>query len=292
MFPARFLLTRPGPDPQTGEQPTWADTTVLGWAGMRGVVTLAAAFVIPPEFPQRDLLVLIALVVTAGTLFLQGLTLPWLVRRLRLLGPDAREDALARAALFQQAGAAGRAWLDEHTGEEDAHGTLESVRRRAEQRDFAAWERVGTSNPEAETPSESYARLRRLMLQAERERVLEVRSSGRVPHEIVEDVLVALDVEESMLDDHSEQHASQAAARETHARSSTTSANLCEPLVNAGADAGGEPGSPQDPVCEECVLEGTTWVHCAGACPAGMWGAVTPPLAGTAPPTSSRPRIR
>ncbi|MGI8901796.1 MAG: Na+/H+ antiporter, partial [Nocardioides sp.] len=184
VFPARFLLIRPGPDPQTGEQPTWADTTVLGWAGMRGVVTLAAAFVIPQEFPQRDLLVLIALVVTAGTLFLQGLTLPWLVRRLRLLGPAAREDALARAALFQQAGAAGRAWLDEHTGEEDAHGTLESVRRRAEQRDFAAWERIGTSKPEAETPSESYARLRRIMLQAERERVLEVRSSGRVPHEV------------------------------------------------------------------------------------------------------------
>ena len=263
VFPARYLLTRPGPDPQTGEQPTWADTTVLGWAGMRGVVTLAAAFVIPETFPQRDLLVLIALVVTAGTLFLQGLTLPWLVRRFRLLGPDAREDALARAALFQQAGAAGRAWLDEHTSEEDAHGTLGSVRRRAEKRDFAAWERVGTTNPEAETPSEAYARLRRKMLQAERQRVLEVRSTGRVPHEIVEDVLVALDIEESMLDDHSERHEDPSAHRETRGNRSATKGNLCEHLESDSAStAAGDGLDPsEDRVCEDCVVEGTTWVH-------------------------------
>ncbi len=210
VFPARYLLVRPAPDSHTGEHPSWRYTAVLGWAGMRGVVTLAAAFAIPPEVPEREVLVLIALTVTAGTLFLQGLSLPWLVRRWRLPGPDPREDALARAALFQQATAAGRAWLAqtaEFSADADPHGTVAAVRRRAEERDFAAWERVGDSDPDVETPSEAYARLRRAMLQAERERVLEVRNGGRVPHEVVEQVLAALDVEESMLDDHHDRHA-------------------------------------------------------------------------------------
>jgi NhaP-type Na+/H+ or K+/H+ antiporter len=73
---------------------------------MRGVVTLAAAFAIPESFDYRETLVLTALVVAAGTLIVQGSTLPLLVRRLRLPAPDPREDALARAALFEKASAA------------------------------------------------------------------------------------------------------------------------------------------------------------------------------------------
>ena len=53
---------------------------------MRGVVTLAAVFLLPAETPQRALLSLAAFVVVAGTLLIQGLSLPWLVRRLRLPG--------------------------------------------------------------------------------------------------------------------------------------------------------------------------------------------------------------
>ncbi len=258
VFPARFLLVRPTPDPQTGEHPSWGYTTVLGWAGMRGVVTLAAAFVIPETFPQRDLLVLIALAVTAGSLFLQGLSLPWLVRRLRLPGPDPREDALARAALFQEASAAGRAWLDEHAPEDDPHGAQAAVRERVERRDFAAWERLGADNPDVDTPSEAYARLRREVLTAERARVLEVRSTGRVPHEVVEDVLAALDIEESMLDrraDRIERERATEVATVTGARGTPVAA--CLHL----ADAHDQP-RPEHPVCEECHAAGLSdWVH-------------------------------
>jgi CPA1 family monovalent cation:H+ antiporter len=258
VFPARFLLVRPHADPQTGEHPSWGYTTVLGWAGMRGVVTLAAAFVIPVTFPERDLLILIALVVTAGTLFLQGLTLPWLVRRLRLPGPDPREDALARAALFQEASSAGRTWLDENAADDDPYGAQAAVRERAERRDLAAWERLGDANPGVETPSEAYSRLRREMLGAERARVLEVRSTGRVPHEVVEEVLVALDVEESMLD-RRDQHDER--ARVTRATAVTgaaaSSVDACEHLAAAGAVA-----LPDELVCASCVAEGRRdWVH-------------------------------
>ena len=89
------------------EPEPWSHSAVLSWAGMRGVVTLAAAFVLPPEVPERSVLVLIAMVVTVGTLLVQGTTLPWLARRLRVRGPDPREDALAEATILQTAVSAG-----------------------------------------------------------------------------------------------------------------------------------------------------------------------------------------
>ena len=200
VFPARYLLVRPGRDRETGRHPSWQYTAVLGWAGMRGVVTLAAAFAIPESFDYRETLILTALVVAAGTLTVQGSTLPMLVRWLKLTAPDPREDALARAALFEKASAAGLEMLDLHSREDDPFNTIEALRQRAEQRNTAAWERLGSTHPEDETPSEAYARLRLEMLQAERQKVLHVRSTGTIPHEVVEDVLAALDIEESMLD--------------------------------------------------------------------------------------------
>ena len=119
---------------------------------MRGVVTLAAAFAIPEEFDYRETLILTALVVAAGTLFVQGSTLPWLVRRLRLPAPDPREDALARAALFEKASAAGLERLELHHDDDDPFNTVQALRDRAAQRNTAAWERLGGTNPDEETP--------------------------------------------------------------------------------------------------------------------------------------------
>lgn len=74
------------------------EAALLVWAGMRGAVTLAAAQSLPSDTPQRSLLVLVAFVVAAGTLLVQGATLPWLVRRLGL-GARADDDAAALVAL-------------------------------------------------------------------------------------------------------------------------------------------------------------------------------------------------
>ncbi|NUT35703.1 MAG: sodium:proton antiporter [Hamadaea sp.] len=60
----------------------WREALVLGWAGMRGVVTIAAALSLPANVPERGTLILIAFVVVLTTLLLPGITLPWLVRRL------------------------------------------------------------------------------------------------------------------------------------------------------------------------------------------------------------------
>ena len=255
VFPARYLLTPGGTGP--GQRPPWTYTALIGWAGMRGVVTLAAAFVIPAGTEHREVLLLVAFAVTAGTLVLHGLTLPWVARRLRVPAPDPREDALVRAELLQQASQAGLARLTEIESSggsgvtPDVAGVLRS---RLEQRDFAAWERLGPDAADEETPSEEYARLRLDMLQAERARVLELRSQGRPPHEVVEDVLATLDIEESMIDHRRQQRKDfdmGVSGEET-----VRARDECEHLGAAGS-------APEvtDRRCEDCVREGSTWVH-------------------------------
>ena len=69
--------------------------TVIVWAGMRGVVTLAAAQTLPRDTVERPLLIFVAFAVAAGSLMLQGFTLPWLVRALRF--EHASDETLDRA---------------------------------------------------------------------------------------------------------------------------------------------------------------------------------------------------
>jgi Na+/H+ antiporter len=249
VFMARYLLVRPGPDGVTRKKPPWSYTFLLGWAGMRGVVTLAAAFVIPPSTPHRDVLLLVAFTVTAGTLFLQGLSLPWVARRLKVPSPDPGADALARANLLHQASQSGLAELD-RLEEDDPHSVGETIRDRVRRRDFAAWERIGAGA--GETPSETYGRWRKLMIDAERKRVLEIRSTGTVAHEVVDEVLSLLDIEESMLDYSDD-------ARE-RVRSTGVVVNLegdCDHLREARPPV--DPDTPGE--CGDCRREGTAWVH-------------------------------
>ena len=92
-------------------RPTVGSGLVISWAGMRGILSLAAAMALPAEFPYRDLIVLTAFAVVLGTLTIQGLTLKPLLRALDLHDDDpigrelkaARERAL-RAALESFAG--------------------------------------------------------------------------------------------------------------------------------------------------------------------------------------------
>jgi Na+/H+ antiporter len=252
VFPARYLLIRPRE--ADGRKPPWTFTAVIGWAGMRGVVTLAAAFAIPLEAPHREVLVLVALVVTAGTLLLHGLTLPWVVRVLRVPSPDPREDALARAELLQQATQAGLSRLEEIEPETDEGSVHDILRSRLEQRDFAAWERLGEVQPDGETPSERYARLRLDMLQAERARVLEWRGRLKSPAHVVEDVLAALDVEESMLDRGVDRR--QELIDGDRGRVVGRVADFCDDLRDAGTRE-----VPEDRRCVDCVREGSSWVH-------------------------------
>jgi CPA1 family monovalent cation:H+ antiporter len=221
---------------------------MLGWAGMRGVVTLAAAFVIPEDAPYRQVLLLMAFTVVAGTLLVQGTTLPWLARRLRVPSPDPAEDALARATLLQQASKAALHRLEE-LEYEDSQGVVDLIRQRLDQRNFAAWERLSTV-ADRESPSDLYARIRLSLLEAERTKVLKIRDSGQVASEVVADVLALLDVEESMLD------IATAERRELQEYSTVRmTGRTCDdleryPVIETVADSS----------CQRCLDEGLEWV--------------------------------
>ncbi len=230
----------------------WSHATLVSWAGMRGVVTLAAAFVLPEETPHRDVLVLAAFAVVGGTLLVNGTTLPWLVRRLDVAGPDPAEDALEEAALLSKASRAGLARLEELKREGDDPSVIERLEERTRTRADAAWERLGAPSDD-ETPSETYRRLRQEMLHAEREVVLHARDSGKVDDEVLRDVLNLLDAEESLLDRLEDKGGD--VERELVAR--VEQARSCEHLTDAPASV--KPTSPDG--CEECLRDGTHWVH-------------------------------
>uniref|UniRef100_UPI0035619CE3 Na+/H+ antiporter n=1 Tax=Nocardioides sp. TaxID=35761 RepID=UPI0035619CE3 len=245
VFPARYLIVRPSGG---GARPPWTYTFILGWAGMRGVVTLAAAFLIPEGTEYREVLILAAFTVVAGTLFIQGVSLPWLARRLRVPGPDPAEDALARATLLQQASKAALHEL-ETLEYDDPAGVVDLIRQRLDQRNFAAWERLATVS-DRESPSDLYNRIRLTMLEAERRRVLEIRSAGSVASEVVADVLVMLDIEESMLDVAVEER-----RQVTNALSARQTGDTCDDLADFAPVE-----TAADPVCQGCLDAGTQWV--------------------------------
>ncbi len=248
---ARLFLFRRDRD-RFGDPPPWSNVLVVGWAGLRGVVTLAAVFLIPTDAPYRDVLVLAAMVVVAGTLLIQGGTLPALVRRLGLRGPDPRSDALQAATVVESATRVALAKLDEITGDDDDDETVQSVRQRILSRPHAMWEKLGARD--RETPAEEYRRLRLITLQAEREEVLRIRRTGTQEADVIEQVLAMLDIEESMLD-----LASERADELSEAPVVTPVApeGPCEHLDSAPADISTNGGGG----CPDCAREGTTWVH-------------------------------
>jgi len=76
--------------------PNVRQSLLVGWCGMRGLVTLATAFALPASFPERDLIVLTAFAVVLATLVVQGLTLGPLVRLLKLDGRDGLDTEMAQ----------------------------------------------------------------------------------------------------------------------------------------------------------------------------------------------------
>ena len=234
------------------EPSPWSYSIVLGWSGLRGVVTLATALLIPVDLESRDVLVFGAMVVVAGTLLLQGLTLPLLVRRLGLRGPDPRSDALQAATVLQTASNAALTQLETIIGPEDDPDVIQRVRDRVAARPEALWERLGTN--ESQTPAEEYGRLRLATISTERSEVLRIRSTGTIDHAVIEEVLGSLDVEESMLT-----LASQRAEFSDEGgpvEVPQVEEGPCRDLEDAPTDA-----AASSDRCEDCVREGTRPVH-------------------------------
>jgi CPA1 family monovalent cation:H+ antiporter len=112
VFPAAYLPALLFPSRRHAKHPRWKHVLIVGWSGMRGVVSLAAALALPlltpdgASFPCRDRLIFISFCVVLGTLVLQGLTLPWVIRRLGVGGLEVEEEEQEREARVAAAKAA------------------------------------------------------------------------------------------------------------------------------------------------------------------------------------------
>ncbi len=109
---------------------------LVGWAGMRGVLALAAAFSLPVNLPQRSMILYLTFCVIFTTLILQGLSMPWLIRSLRLTGASAgetEEETWARHQLIETALAKLASLRGESEGQHlEAFERLEEYYRRRE----------------------------------------------------------------------------------------------------------------------------------------------------------------
>jgi CPA1 family monovalent cation:H+ antiporter len=184
---------------------SWRETVVMWWSGMRGVASVALVLAIPLEtdagapFPSRDEIIFIAFGVIMATLVLQGLTLPWLVRRLGVKADTDQEKEFAKALAIRAAKAAKQRLREIEDNEELPEELSEQMLRRA----YDIGVRISPELAEDER-REAYRegarrvkRLRRIqqeMLSAARHEVLAARSEPGSDPEVVDRVLRHLDV--------------------------------------------------------------------------------------------------
>jgi NhaP-type Na+/H+ or K+/H+ antiporter len=186
--------------------PPWQFISFISWAGMRGGITLAAALAIPltvdsgDPFPDRSLVVFLAFSVVLSTLVIQGLTLPAVVRLLKLERDDLdeREDAKARIHAVDAGLARLEELVDEDWVRED---TAERVRGSYNFRRTRFGARLDGSDEDGiEMRSQDYQRLRRELLAAERGAVVALRNEGKISEDVMQRVTRDLDLEDSRLD--------------------------------------------------------------------------------------------
>jgi CPA1 family monovalent cation:H+ antiporter len=187
----------------------WRARMILAWSGMRGAVTLAAILALPQTveggapFPERDLLIFLAFCVIVATLVLQGLTLPWVIRRMGV-GDDGgaeREEMLARnaaaeAALARLEELRHEEWTRDDTIERSI-GLYRFRQRRLAQR--IAEEEDG-EDENLDERSLAYQRLVREVLEAQRRAVVRLRNDGTISDEVMHTIERELDLEEQRLE--------------------------------------------------------------------------------------------
>jgi CPA1 family monovalent cation:H+ antiporter len=197
----RFVDRRPV---QRARRASWRLRLVSAWCGMRGAVSLAAALALDPGFPQRDIVLFLTFAVIFVTLVLQGLTLPVLIEALHIEddGADEREELLGRRASVEAA----LARLDElERAEWTRNETAMRMRQLYEyrQRRFAirAGEVEDGDGLEAvETRSKRYQKMVRSVLDAQRERLVEMRNRGEISNDVMLRLTRELDLEDERLE--------------------------------------------------------------------------------------------
>jgi CPA1 family monovalent cation:H+ antiporter len=179
---------------------------LLGWSGMRGAVSLAAALALPltthsgAPFPDRDLILFLTFAVIFSTLVVQGLSLPALIRRLGITDDGAAEDEELRARLG--ATKAALAQIDALATEEwTRDDTIERMRGAYEYRKRRLAARAGKIEDDGyEDRSLAYQQAVQIVLGAQRDALVQLRREGTISNETMNRIIRELDLEESRLE--------------------------------------------------------------------------------------------
>ncbi|MBC2591369.1 Na+/H+ antiporter [Rhodococcus aetherivorans] len=210
---ARRRLTREvGLDRLGRDQFTGREYLVISWAGMRGVVTLAAAGGVPlvlasgEPFPGRETIQVIAFVVAVGTLLIQGVTMPALIRVLNVADPYEQlyaQEQMERARTISGTAAEQHLALlaKNPPGGVDAEALqriLARVNRSMKARlEAQQAEEAGEHEPAVPDSGTLFEKLRRSVLRAQRQALIAARDNGDLDDETLRTVLEGLDVEEA-----------------------------------------------------------------------------------------------
>lgn len=201
LFPTTYIPRWLSPKlRQRDPSPPWQEVAVLGWAGMRGIVSLAAALALPASLPERDLILFLTFSVILATLVGQGLTLPWVVKRVGVVddGSFEREVSKARqvaaqAGLDRLAALDGEDWVySEHIDDLRSHYS-QRVKRFVP--DPGAGEQAASEKSVA-----ALNRLQRELLEAEQESLIHLRDEGTINDEALRHVQHELDLAQLRLD--------------------------------------------------------------------------------------------
>jgi NhaP-type Na+/H+ or K+/H+ antiporter len=204
----------PGGSSDRPARPPWSYQAVISWTGMRGVVTLAVASALPEEvngapFADRGVVQFLAYAVTIGTLLLQGLTLPALIRRLAVRDPEqGQQDAESELRLQERTTAAALQRTEEliakvrpKVGDERADQWEERIRGPLQARTRTMRQTIRSDEEEEQQKgrrrAESFRHLRQQVVQAQRRALMVERDRGTVDDEVVRGVLQELDYEEA-----------------------------------------------------------------------------------------------
>lgn len=185
--------------------PRWQETFVIGWAGMRGVVSLATVLALPLTIPERDLLLLVTFCVILVTLVGQGLSLPWIIRTLRVVDDGAGEHQELHARAATDAAATARIeqlaveWpthlpLIDTLRAQYAHRASHSHNAEHAVDDESAHDQLGDEAAEQELFE--HRLIRRAVIDAERAAVLGLRRRGEINDEAWRRIERDLDLEE------------------------------------------------------------------------------------------------
>jgi CPA1 family monovalent cation:H+ antiporter len=193
-----------------GTPSTWRETTVVGWAGMRGAISLAAALALPATFAERDLVLFLTFAVIVGTLVGQGMTLPPLIRRLGLVSRD-EQDLVLTAEARRRLIVVALTRMDELAAE---GGTPDQVTRRLRTGNESLLDQVDRrldvlsaedddSSPDGHLGEESQAEfeaevdLRRRVIAVGRDELDPSVARRKVSRPVAEEVRAALDIDET-----------------------------------------------------------------------------------------------